>query len=69
MAGWEYHAVLAAFVLGLWLGRHMCGAKWRARGERGYPQIESAGHLYWVSREDRPCYRCAGQTRVSSRGE
>ena len=43
---------------GIWVGQRAAHAKWMSRGTHGFPRVEHRGVLYWVNRDDRPCFRC-----------
>jgi hypothetical protein len=58
MLEWIYQLATITFVAGIWIGRWTQAHRWRLHGADGYPRLESAGRLYWVNRDDRPCYRC-----------
>jgi len=60
---WPWLASLAfwACVAGMQLGAMLEARKWRQKGDRGYPQMLSAGKFYWVCRADVECMKCASR--------
>ena len=55
-----------------WLWGAFCiwatNARWREKGEHGFPRMESGGKLYWVNRDDKPCFRCTPQPPTAQKG-
>ena len=64
IGGW---GIVIGMLLGVAWGQASEARKWRERGDRGYPRMHSQGRLYWVSRSDRPCWRCHVARRSSRR--
>lgn len=52
---------LLASSIGVWVGMWSANRKWTTRGADGFPRIEFGGRLYWVNRDDAPCFRCGGR--------
>lgn len=55
--------IIVALCVGFVVGRAATNAKWREKGDQGYPQMFSLGRMYWVCREDVPCVRCETKPR------
>ena len=68
MMGEIWMAAMAAFCIGVWLGKWSADHEWRSKGAQGFPRVHRAGRLYWVNADDVPCFRCMPQTGISTRG-
>lgn len=47
-----------SFGVGGLFGIWSANRNWAEKGEEGYPRMLYRGNLYWVNREDKPCFRC-----------
>lgn len=52
--------IMLALTVGMLAGGILRSRQWREKGDKGFPRMLSAGKLYWVNRDDKPCWRCSG---------